>query len=1076
MSQQSGSGRTALSHIITLTPRPHASASIEYDTPSSIGDYIPNAAAIDAIGRFTAGIGSGVALSITGPYGSGKSTFGVVLSHLVAPSDSTGWNTVYARIRHAAPEIADVIVARRKAAGLHETGMIRCIAAARLEPVAATILRAAENGARSYFGSRYGRKHFDEAAELRRRMKDLRKGKIPEASVVSRIVTSLASACPVLLILDEFGKNIEYFTYNNDDGDLFLLQELAEMSGKSRSVPLHMVTIQHMAFGEYVAGTQAGRIREWAKIQGRFDDIHFTNSLEHMRAIISSCINHGSLHDHVIWEWASDQAETASREAGYEIPVEIAASCYPLHPLAVAALPELCARYGQNNRTLLSFITGGGPGTVARFIETEKWDGKSDLPSIGMDALYDYFIAGQTTIRPGPGAAPRLVEIGTIIRDAEDMSPSETRSLKTIGLMNLIGRSGRLRASLGMIRCVAGSDAEQAVRSLDTRSLVTYRRHADEYRVWHGTDVNIAAKLDAWRKTSSGMMHAALMETSMKPEPVVAARHAMETGALRIFGCFFGGHDLNLGAEYDGAVVYGTPDTQMPVCDRPVVVARCSDVLALHKAALEVLALRAVLDDDDVKGDWVAKGEVAERLTAAESKLSDEFDLAYGVGASWSCGAIAPDVKIDGPAGPAVSQACDITYTRSPTIRNEMINRNRLTAQGSTTLNRLMAACIKNFDKPHLGIEGWGPERAVYEAIMSEYRLHKEAGNTFVLVRPHGGNLAHTWNVALERLRRSHKAVQISEIFDIWRLPPLGIKRGVMSLLALLVIISMRTNLALYEHGSYVSRINASLAERLVKNPQHFSLKYFRRTAARMELIRQTAEALGVDQTHGVLGIVSYAVDIIRVLPAYTRRTKNLGKNTLAVRNAIQNAVEPDTLLFESIPEALGFSGGEDGVKKDDIPVFATRLAEAIKELQTAFDSMRGRMYVKLLAETKAADRTSLAKTASVLLPNVSDQRMKVFLRAISADIPDDKEWIGYVALTLTDRPPTEWSDEYEQMFENGLREVTSNYLRLAAMRFDDVTKNLKEPSVMVTITHPDGHEERVILPVGDRRITELTK
>ena len=46
---------------------------------------------------------------------------------------------------------------------------------------------------------------------------------------------------------------------------------------------------------------------------------------------------------------------------------------------------------------------------------------------------------------------------------------------------------------------------------------------------------------------------------------------------------------------------------------------------------------------------------------------------------------------------------------------------------------------------------------------------------------------------------------------------------------------------------------------------------------------------------------------------------------------------------------------------------------------------------VLLLKETNMADRAPLAKAASELLPDVSDQKMKVFLGAVSADIPDDK-------------------------------------------------------------------------------------
>ena len=55
-----------------------------------------------------------------------------------------------------------------------------------------------------------------------------------------------------------------------------------------------------------------------------------------------------------------------------------------------------------------------------------------------------------------------------------------------------------------------------------------------------------------------------------------------------------------------------------------------------------------------------------------------------------------------------------------------------------------------------------------------------------------------------------------------------------------------------------------------------------------------------------MLGVVGRLMWMVRMLPRYTSRTKSLGKKTLAVRDAVQNAVEPDTLLFESLPKALG--------------------------------------------------------------------------------------------------------------------------------------------------------------------------
>ena len=199
-----------------------------------------------------------------------------------------------------------------------------------------------------------------------------------------------------------------------------------------------------------------------------------------------------------------------------------------------------------------------------------------------------------------------------------------------------------------------------------------------------------------------------------------------------------------------------------------------------------------------------------------------------------------------------------------------------------------------------------------------------------------------------------------------------------------------------------------------------------------------------------MLGVVGHLVGVVRALPAYTRKTKNLTENALAVRNAIQNAVEPDTLLFESLPKALGMTSLGRSMGARVAGEFAGSLTRSVDEILAAFDNMMDEMRQMLLKETGTPDRQSLAKMAAGLLPHVSDQRMKVFLGAVSADIPDEKAWTIYVGLALTDTPPAEWGDEHRTMFENGLSDAAASFRRLAALRFAAVSDNLG-PSVMVT-------------------------
>ena len=77
-----------------------------------------------------------------------------------------------------------------------------------------------------------------------------------------------------------------------------------------------------------------------------------------------------------------------------------------------------------------------------------------------MDMLYDYFISGAGTVHGNSSSITRLREIETIIRDnSRELDKTETKVLKTVGILNLIGRSGPLRASRRLVEHVVGEGA-----------------------------------------------------------------------------------------------------------------------------------------------------------------------------------------------------------------------------------------------------------------------------------------------------------------------------------------------------------------------------------------------------------------------------------------------------------------------------------------------------------------------------------------------------------------------------------------------------------------------------------------
>ncbi|MBT4735415.1 MAG: hypothetical protein HOO10_10505, partial [Candidatus Marinimicrobia bacterium] len=90
----------------------------------------------------------------------------------------------------------------------------------------------------------------------------------------------------LVLIIDEFGKYLEYASQDPENGDVYVLQELAELANRSNGF-FQLITIRHQAITGYFSGFRDSYLNEWRKIQGRFFDIVHSNTVEDILTLIN---------------------------------------------------------------------------------------------------------------------------------------------------------------------------------------------------------------------------------------------------------------------------------------------------------------------------------------------------------------------------------------------------------------------------------------------------------------------------------------------------------------------------------------------------------------------------------------------------------------------------------------------------------------------------------------------------------------------------------------------------------------------------------------------------------------------
>ncbi|MFN5967385.1 MAG: hypothetical protein ACK46E_20125, partial [Pseudanabaena sp.] len=231
---------------------------------------------------------------------------------------------------------------------LPEKGCFRAIATAQREPLAHTIIRALDYGASRFWNKSKNKPPI--ATKLVDLAGNIAFGDKVDSKEALRTIREVIAAVKtdVILIIDELGKNLEYASLHPSESDLYLLQQLAELQSSNRenasrslALKFYILGLLHKYFADYGERLASLQRNEWAKIQGRFQDIPFTESPRQMTWLIGKAIarpDHESAdksivkqvkkYDALIKNQAKDWCEVL-RSQIEDISPELLAAAYP---------------------------------------------------------------------------------------------------------------------------------------------------------------------------------------------------------------------------------------------------------------------------------------------------------------------------------------------------------------------------------------------------------------------------------------------------------------------------------------------------------------------------------------------------------------------------------------------------------------------------------------------------------------------------------------------------------------------------------------------------------------------------
>lgn len=914
-----------------------------------------------------------------------------------------------------------------------------------------------------------------------------------EALVQAQNIAKRRGLC-LGIVIDEFGKFLEYASRFKPEEELYFIQRLAEFVNDP-SQDILLITVLHQNFSTYAAGLNRDQREEWEKVKGRLKELTFNEPVEQLLELAANFSKNGQ-QPHSDEELAA-LLETIDLSAAFphrhRLSTEFASKLIPFDILSASVLTQALQRYGQNERSLFTFLNAND------YLGINDYDAEKH-PYYNLVCVYD-FLAHNYESLINSVHNPHYAQWGASRRTQEraeaELSEESVHTaialLKVIGLLSIFAPDGaRINPSFlaEYGRLALGLDnVTDVLAELETRKLIRYIRFKDTFVLFEGTDLNIElALMEAEGKVDPIHNVALLLQEHFEFPLLLAKAASFRTGTPRFFRFQLSEEpsiDMPEGL-YDGVVnlVFSKED-ESDALDTNVSPAHTSILYGFYQKPNQIRqTLHEIQKINYVLGvnrdDRVAVREL-QRLKAEyiEQLNRQTLDSLYdGNSLTWIWNGAQYDIRNTRALNNLLSQICDFVYAQTPHFYNELVNRHKVSSAVSTARRYYFRALVENWQQPELGypVERFPAEKSIYLTLLKQTGIHREEAGQYLFAEPTESSFRALWDACTEFLDSAKTTPRnLNQLVETLSQPPFKIKEGLVGFWVPTFIFAKREEFALYYDGSYTPQITSEILDLIQKEPEKFRVKSFVVDGVRLQFLNRFR--LLVEQTPSEQISNSSFIETIRPfltfyrsLPAYAQQTAKLEPRTIRLREVIARATDPEKTFFEDFPAALGFSDIVQGSIDDGVAArFVQQLQDAIRELRNCYDKLVDRIEEYLLDIVGVVGgqfpdyRENIKARYQTLRPAEMLPRQRTLLLRLTSELDDRDAWLNSVVQVVAGRDIRRLRDDDEEVVYAKLRTALQELDNLSEI--DKLKADLENelPPVAVEITTAQQGSRRLV-------------
>ena len=857
----------------------------------------------------------------------------------------------------------------------------------------------------------------------------------------------------LVIAIDEFGKVLEHAAKNNPEKELYFLQKLAEyVNEPSRQIIL--LTTLHQNFGSYAKNLSEEQRNEWKKVKGRFKEITFVEPIEQLLHLASVQLQEGGRTPALTNAKNLHRLAVETCFVAKDFDEQTATQLYPLDTFSAYAITSAIQRYGQNERSLFSFLAMRGEDSVMDFLPAER-------QTYNLAKVYDYITYNfQAALNDANADSMTWASMRRAIERAESLvweSEKQTNTakciIKAIGLMNAFGNAGFRLDAKQLSRYAKWAmdtpDAESVVSRLIKMQIVRYADYRGRLVLFEGTDVDLEGEFHEAGLVVPRPIHfieRLSLLFHQRISPVKA--HFYQKGTPRFFDykILDTPERITPDGDNDGYIelIFSTKKNVIQELKDVSASAGLAIVFAYFKDTDNLITHLHNIDKYDyllkttvVETDNIARGEFKKLMEHEQDLLNKELSdslFSYNNQVVWIYNGTEQNVRSHRDFNKLLSRVCDEVYSQTPELRNELFNRHKLSGTIASARKNYLSALIEHNAEEDLGFppDKFPPEKTIYYSLLKDTGLHVNGTFDDTNVKP---SFRPLWDASEEFLHSTvNKPRRISELTHTLLDKPYKVKQGLLDFWIPTYLFIRRQDFALYDatRGSFIPNVNMEFFDLLQKHPGDYQVKKFSVDGVKLCFFNQYRRFVNLGDefsisTQSFIETIKPFLSFYVHLNDYTKHTRKFNhRSTMRFRDVLALAKDPEQAFFEDLPNALGFD--REKLKDEQaINEYGQVIERAIRELRTCYTNLIDRIEERLVEEfgLDSGDyseyiieiRKRLANVKTYLLTG----KQKEFYHHVITEYENRTLWYQSICYTILDQRLDTLRDEQEDKLVDDL-------------------------------------------------------